>query len=141
VSVDRNKAVVRQLVDEVFNQGNVGIVDELVAPDFIEHEELPPGIPGGREGIKYLTAMLRGAFPDFEATIDDIIAEDDRIVVRQTWSGTHEGEFMGIPATGKRVSFGVIDIIRIADDKCVEHWGQMDNAGLMHQLGVTPGPG
>jgi predicted ester cyclase len=82
--------------------------------------------------------MLRSAFPDFHATIDDIIAEGDKVVLRQTWTGTHKGEFMGIPPTGKRVSFGVIDIIRVDGDKCVEHWGQMDNAGLMQQLGAVP---
>jgi steroid delta-isomerase-like uncharacterized protein len=139
MSTEQNKAVVRQLVEEVFNRGNVASIDAYLAPDFVEREELPPGIPRDREGVKALTAMLHGAFPDFQATIDDIVAEGDRVVVRQTWSGTHQGEFMGVPPTGRRVSFGVIDILRMADGKCVEHWGQMDSMGLMQQLGAVPG--
>jgi steroid delta-isomerase-like uncharacterized protein len=128
-------------MEEVFNRGNISLVDELFAPDFVEHEELPPGIPPGREAVKQLPTMFRSAFPDFKVTIDDVIAEGDKVVVRSTWSGTHKGEFMGIPPTGKSVSFGVFDTIRIAGGKFVEHWGQMDTIGMMQQLGVIPAPG
>ena len=138
MSTEQNKALVRQMVEEVFNQGNVSKADEFLAPNFVEREELPPGIPRDREGVKQLTTMLRNAFPDFKARIDDIVAEGDKVVIRQTWSGTHKGEFMGVPPTGKSVSFGVIDIIRIAGGKGVEHWGQMDSMGLMQQLGAIP---
>jgi steroid delta-isomerase-like uncharacterized protein len=127
-------------VEEVFNQGNIRAADEVISPDFVEREELPPGMPSGREGVKQMTVMFRSAFQDFKVTIDDVIAEGDRVVLRTTWSGTHRGEFMGIPPTGKRVSFGVIDIIRIAEGKFVEHWGQMDSMGLMQQLGAAPTP-
>ena len=109
----------------------------MLAPGFVDHEELPPGIPPGREGVKQLTNMFRSAFPDFKATIDDMIGEGDKVVARQTWSGTHKGEFMGVPPTGKKVSFGVIDIVRIAGGKVVEHWGQMDGMGMMKQLGAS----
>jgi len=138
MSTEENKAFVRQMVEEVFNQGNVSRADEFLAPNFVEREELPPGIPRDREGVKQLTTMLRSAFPDFKATIDDIVAEGDKVVIRQTWSGTHKGESMGVPPTGKSVSFGVIDILRMAGGKCVEHWGQMDSMGLMQQLGAIP---
>jgi predicted ester cyclase len=141
MSTQQNKNLFRRVMEEVFNQGNTSLVDELIAPDFVEHEELPPGTPAGPEGVKQLSTALRSAFPDFRATIDDIIAEGDKVVTRSTWSGTHKGEFMGIAPTGKSVSFGVIDIVRIAGGKFVEHWGQMDNVGLMQQLGVTPAPG
>ena len=141
MSTEQNKALFRRLMEEVFDRGNISLNDELFAPDFVEHEELPPGIPAGSEGVKQLSTMFRSAFPDFKATIDDMIAEGDKVVIRQTWSGTHKGEFMGIPPTGKRVSFGVIDIVRIAGGKFVEHWGQMDNMGLMQQLGLIPAPG
>ena len=141
MSTEQNKALVRQMVEEIFNRGNMSRADEFLAPDFVEREELPPGIPRDREGVKQLTIMLRSAFPDFKATIDDIVAEGDKVVIRQTWSGTHKGEFMGIPPTGKSVSFGVIDIIRIAGGKFVEHWGQMDSMGMMQQLGAIPTPG
>ena len=141
MSTELNKALVRQMVEEVFNRGNVSLADEFLAPDFVEREELPPGIPRDREGVKLLTTLLRSAFPDFKATLDDIVAEGDRVVIRQTWSGTHQGEFMGVPPTGKRVSFGVIDILRVAEGKCQEHWGQMDTMALMQQLGALPTPG
>jgi steroid delta-isomerase-like uncharacterized protein len=116
------------------------LADELLAPDFVEREQLPPGIPNDREGVKALTTMLRNAFPDFKATIEDTIAEGRAVVVRMTWNGTLKGEFMGIPATGKSISFGVIDIIRIAGGKLVEHWGQMDTMLMMQQLGAIPAP-
>ena len=141
MSTEQNKALVRQMVEEVFNRGNISLADKFLAPDFVEHEQLPPGVPSGREGVKQLTAMFRSVFPDFKATIDDMIAEGDKVVIRQTWTGTQKGEFMGIPPTGKRVSFGVIDIIRITDGKFVEHWGQMDSMGMMQQLGAIPAPG
>ena len=141
MSTEQNKAFVRQMVEEVFNQGNVSQIDAFMAHNFVEHEELPPGIQRDGEGVKQLTTMLHSAFPDFKATIDDIVAEGDKVVIRQTWSGSHKGEFMGIPPTGRSVSFGVIDILRIADGKCVEHWGQMDSMSLMQQLGAIPAPG
>ena len=140
MAAEQNKALIVRFVEELFNRGNMGIVGEIFAPDFIEREQLPPGIPNDREGVKVLTSMLRSAFPDFKATIDDILAEGDKVVIRMTWSGTQKGEFMGIPATGKSVSFGVIDIIRIAGGKIVEHWGQMDAMRMMQQLGAIPAP-
>ena len=141
MSTEQNKALFRRLMEEVFDRGNISLNDELFAPDFVEHEELPPGIPAGSEGVKQLSTMFRSAFPDFKATIDDMIAEGDKVVIRQTWSGTHRGEFMGIPPSGKSVSFGVYDTIRIAGGKVVEHWGQMDTMGMMQQLGAIPTPG
>lgn len=140
MSAEQNKALFRRFMDEVFNRGNIGLVDELVVVDFAEHEELPPGTPPGREGLKRIVAVFRTAFPDFKVTLDDLIAEGDRVVVRSTWSGTQQGEFMGIAPTGKRVSFEVIDIVRIAGGKVQEHWGQMDNMLLMQQLGLAPVP-
>ena len=131
MSTEQNKALFRRFMDEVFNRGNISLVDEVCAPDFVEREELPPGIPPGCEAIKQFSTVFRSAFPDLKVTIDDMIAEGDKVVVRGTWSGTHKGEFMGIPPTGKSVSFGVIDTVRIAGGKLVEHWGQMDNLRMM----------
>jgi len=141
MSTEQNKALVRQLVEEVINQGNISMIDELLIPDFVEHEELPPGIPPGREAPKALFTMLRSAFPDLKATIEHLIAEGDEVVFHMTWTGTHEGEFMGIPPTGKRISINVIDILGIAEGKFVEHWGVMDSMAMMQQLGVVPAPG
>jgi steroid delta-isomerase-like uncharacterized protein len=140
MSTEQNKALVRQMVEEIFNRGNTGLVDNFLAPDFVEREELPPGIPRDREGVKQLTTIFRSAFPDFKVTIDDIVAEGDKVVIRATWSGTQRGEFMGVPPTGKSISIGVIDIIRIAEGKYVEHWGIMDRMAMMQQLGVMPAP-
>jgi steroid delta-isomerase-like uncharacterized protein len=141
MSTEQNKVLVRQMVEEVFNRGNMSLADKFLAPDFVEREELPPGVPRGREGVKQLTAMFRSAFPDFKATIDDIIAEGDKVVIRQTWTGTHKGEFMGMPPTGKSISFEEIAIMRFAEGKNVDLWGQSDSMGMMQQLGAMPAPG
>ena len=141
MSTEQNKALARQMIEEIFNQGNVSLVDQIIGPDFVEHEELPPGISTGREGVKQLPTVFHSAFPDFKATINDLIAEGDKVVISMTWSGTHKGEFMGIPPTGKSVSFGVLDILRVAEGKFVEHWGQTDSMAMMQQLGVIPIPG
>ncbi len=141
MSTEQNKALVRQMVEEIFNQGSIDRADDFLAPDFAEREEVPPGLADGREGVKQLTMMWRRAFPDLKATVEDIVAEGDKVVIRQTWTGTHTGsDFMGVPPTGKRVSVGVIDIIRIAGGKLVEHWGLMDSMAMMQQLGAIPAP-
>ncbi len=138
MSNEQNKAMFRQMVDEVFNQGNFSVVDEVMADDFVEHEELPPGVPKGREGLKVLMAQFREAFPDFKAVVEDLVAEGDRVVSRMVWAGTQKGEFMGIPPAGKSFSIEVIDIVRIEGGKIVEHWGIMDNMAMMQQLGAFP---
>jgi steroid delta-isomerase-like uncharacterized protein len=132
-----NKALNRRFVEEVINQGNTDAIDELIDPGVVDHAA-PPGFPTGREGAKQFAAMMRSAFPDLHLTIEDMIAEGDKVVMRSTWSGTHEGEFMGIPATGRRVTVSAIDISRVADGRMVEHWEQSDALGLMQQLGVVP---
>ena len=141
MSAEQNKALMRRMVEEIFNQGNMDMLGEFMAPEYVEREKLPPGVASDREGAKRMTVMLRKAFPDFKATIEDIIAEGDKVVVRMTWSGTQTGKFMGIPPTGKSVSFGVIDILRFSGDKMVEHWGIPDRLAMMQQLGVFPAPG
>ena len=139
MSAEENKALFRRLVDEFINTGNEAVADEVMTPDFVEHEEL--GGPPTREGVKQFFAMFRAAFPDLRVTIEDMIAEGDKVVARLTMRGTHQGEFLGIPPTGKQVTMGVIDIVRVADGKAVEHWGISDQLGLMQQLGAIPAPG
>ncbi len=131
--------VFRRLVDELINNGNLAAFDELIAPDFVEHE-LPPGVPSGREGTKQLFSLLHTAFPDLRAEIEDVVAQDDRVVFHMTWRGTHTGSFMGIPPTGKQFAFEVFDMVRVANGKVAEHWGLMDQMSLMQQLGVIPTP-
>jgi steroid delta-isomerase-like uncharacterized protein len=139
MSTEQNKALVNRLVEEVLNQHDLSVIDEIVSLDFVEHEALPPGMPSGREAPRALFNMMLNAFPDFYATVEHLIAEGDLVVLHMTWTGTQEGEFMGIPPTGNRISVNVIDIIRVANGELVEHWGVMDQAMMMQQLGMMPG--
>lgn len=141
MSAEELKALYRRFITEVANQGNMSVADEILAPDIAEHEKLPPGIPANRDGIKQLFTMIRDAFPDLCITIEDQIAEADKVVARVTLRGTHRGEFLGIPATGKRVAYGAIDISRIARGRLVEHWGIPDYLSLLQQLGALRIPG
>ena len=139
VSVEENRAIVRRFVEEVQSGGNIDAIDELCSPEFINHTA-PPGVPSNCEGIKQVTAMFRQAFPDSYFAVEDMVTEGDKVATRKTFRGTHQGEFMGIPPTGQRVSIGLIDIVRIADGKVVEHWAIGDNLGMMQQLGFMGGP-
>ena len=140
MSAEENKALVHRFVDEVQSQGNTDVIDEICSPEFVNHSS-PPGLPADREGIKIVTAMFRQAFPDSYFTVEDMVAEGDKVATRKTFHGTHEGEFMGIPPSGRSVRMGLIDIVRIIDGRVVEHWSVGDNLGMMQQLGVIPQPG
>jgi steroid delta-isomerase-like uncharacterized protein len=140
MGVEENKANARRFVDEVINRGNLAAVDELTAPDFVDHSA-PPGVPPTAEGAKAFFGMFHSAFPDLHATVDDVIAEGDRVVQRRTTSGTMRGDFMGMPASGKQASWSGIHIIRFADGKLVEHWSVVDLIGMLTQLGFAPAPG
>jgi steroid delta-isomerase-like uncharacterized protein len=122
---------------EVMNQGNEDVIDEICAPNFVDHDPLP-GTGPDRDGIHQFVKQVRSAFPDLETTVDDIVAEGDEIAVRSTFRGTHEGDFMGIPATGKKVEVANYDFVRLENDQAVEHWGTIDSAALMEQLGAVP---
>ena len=135
---DANKAVVKRFVDELFIKGNLDIADELIADDYVDHTP-PPDLPPGRAGLKQLATMFRNGFPDLAVSEEDVIAEGDKVVIRQVTTGTHQGDFMGIAATGKKVEMHEIHIVRLADGKIVEHWGVEDNLGMMQQLGVVEG--
>lgn len=137
MSSEENKAVLRRINDDVVSQGKFAVVDELLTPDFIDHTPFP-GVPATREGITLLFKGLRSAFPDLTATIRDQVAEGDRVVTRKLLHGTHGGELFGIPATGRHVDFGVIDIVRVVDGTMAEHWAVVDQMTLMQQLGVIP---
>jgi len=137
MSAEENKALVRRFVDEVQSRGNLDALDEICSPEFVNHSA-PPGVPTNCEGVKQLTAMFRQAFPDSYFTIEDMMAEEDKVATRKTFHGTHKGEFMGIPPTGQQVSMGLIDIVRIAEGRVVEHWAMGDNLGMMQQLGIVP---
>ena len=139
MSAAANKALVRRFVEQVISQGNLAVVDELVAGDYVYHG---PGMQvGGPDGLKQLFTMLRAAFPDWQETLEDLIADGDKVVFRVTGHGTHQGEFMGLPPTGKRVTVAGIDLVRIEAGKLSEHWANFDQLGLLQQLGAIPAPG
>lgn len=134
-----NKAVVQRFYHEVVNHGNIALADKLMAYDFVEHGN-PAG--SGIEGFRQFVTMLTTAFPDLQITIEDMIAEGDKVVARVTVRGTHEGTLMGsILPTGQEVTFTGIDIFQLANGKIVGRWNQRDLLGLMQQLGVVTLPG
>lgn len=139
MGVEENKASVRMFYDEVLNRRNLDVIDKLTAENFVDHSA-PPGMAPGREGERQWFQMLHAAFPDGRTEIDDMIAESDKVVVLATMTGTQQGEFMGIPATGKEVRISGIDVLRFEGGQATEHWAQWDMAGLMQQLGVAPPP-
>ena len=140
MSAQDNKAMLRRIFDECFNQGNLATADELISPDSQDLSPgTPPGLPmTGPDTLKAIVPMLRTAFPDLRATVDEVIAEGDALSARVTFTGTHRGAFMGIPPTGKRVSWSAMEIVHVRDGKFVSHYGIQDGMSLMQQLGVMP---
>ena len=143
MSAEENKALVRRLIEEVWNQGHLAVFDELYAPDFLFHD---PGLPHvrTREEDKHWIVGILDAFPDFHITLDDVIADGDQVVVRLTARGTNTGDIVAPrphPATGKQVTITGIAIARIANGQFVEIWHQVDWLGMFQQLGLIPAPG
>ena len=125
---------------EAVNSGDIDGFIDLLTDDFVEHEAMP-GMPTGREGTRQLFKMLAAAFPNMNWDPEDILVDGDKGVARTRFTGTNDGEFMGMPATGKSVSVQAIDIVRFGEDGFArEHWGVFDMMGMMQQLGVAPGP-
>lgn len=134
----KNKALIRNAVEEIPNQGNLDVVDEFFAKDYVYHPD--PKIRGA-EGINQHVAALRASFPDFHLSLEDMIAEGDKVVSRWTGGGTHTGEFMGVPPSGKLIKVTGILISRIVDGMIVEEWERSDKLGLLQQLGmISPMP-
>lgn len=125
---------------EVLNQGKFEILDEILDPKFVDHFA-QPGVPPTREGLKQSLKALKSAFPDLRYTIDEAIMCGDQIVHRLTATGTMKGEFMGIPATGKRASWTEMHIGRGVNGLLTEHWAVVDQLGMLVQLGIVPAPG
>ena len=137
---EENKAMARRLYSELASQGDLSLANELIAKDFVDHNPPGPDIAPGREGFKQVFTGFFSAFPDMTMTVDDQVAEGDKVVTRATVSGTHLGDYMGMPATGKTFSIGIVDILRFKDGKIAERWGESDTIGMMQQLGVIPAP-
>ena len=136
MSTEENIKLVHRFFEELWNQGNLDAADELLASGHAHHFSDEDII--GPEGLKSLVTWLRTAFPDIHTSIDDVVAEGDKVVVRFTSRGTHQREGMGIPPTGKRVVYTGIDIFRIEDGRIVERWGEVDGLSLGQQLGTVP---
>ena len=131
------KALAQRMFTEVFNEGNLATADELVDESFVEHEEFP-GVTPDKAGFIAFVSATRSAFPDVSFDAVAMVAEGDEVWAQITIRGTHEGDFLGIPATGRRIEVPAVDRIRVRGGKIVEHWGVMDTFVMMQQLGVVP---
>jgi steroid delta-isomerase-like uncharacterized protein len=122
MSSEANKAIIRRLVQEALNQGNLNVLDELFDPAFVEHSS--PDQPTGPDGVKQFVSIVRAGFPDLQVTVSHLIAEGDEVVVRTIWQGTHQGAYAGMPPTGKQVSRTLIHIFRIRNGKITDEWNE-----------------
>jgi steroid delta-isomerase-like uncharacterized protein len=132
--------LIQEFYDEMLTNGNLDKLDDLVTNDVVDHEQGLPGQPEGKEGVTFFVNAMRGAFSDIKATADQTIESGDLACAHSTITGKHTGEWMGVPASDKTFEIESIDIIRIEDGKCAEHWGVTDNMALMMQIGAIPEP-
>ncbi len=137
---EEHKALVRRVIEEVWNEGDLQAVGRYFADDYVDHTPLPGQAPG-REGYKQAVALIREAFPDLHLTLEDVVAEEAKVSFRYVMSGTHRGEFLGVVPTGR--AFSVVGMIfaRIEEGKFTDRWALLDTLGLMQQLGAIPAPG
>jgi steroid delta-isomerase-like uncharacterized protein len=140
MSTEENKTIVRRVNDEVWSKGQLDVIDELIADDFVATVVGAPEQIRGPQGFREFVVMYRTAFPDLRITVDEQFAEGETVVTRWTATGTNEGELMGMPATGKQATTAGININRISGGKLVEGWGLFDQLGLLQQIGAIPTP-
>ena len=139
MTIEKNKQLIQRRAESM-NRHDLDAASAVFQPDYQDHNAPPPGFPSGIEGDKLFFTMLLNAFPDLEVRIKELIAEGDRVVERLMLGGTHEGVFMGAAPTGKRVTWGFINIYRIEGGKVAEVWSEGDHLGLMQQIGLIPPP-
>jgi steroid delta-isomerase-like uncharacterized protein len=135
---EETKALIQRFVEEGFNEGNLDVAEEVYASGFVSHESAGP-VERGPEYVKQFVGTYRDAFPDGHTTVEDVIAEGDTVAYRWSFRGSHQGELMGIPPTGKEVTITGITVDRISGGKIDEEWNNFDQLGLLRQLGVVPG--
>jgi steroid delta-isomerase-like uncharacterized protein len=135
------KTIARYFLGEAFSTGNLDPADEWVAPNWVNHDPGTPELPAGPEGFKQLVMGYRAAFPDLHITVDDVIAEGNKVVGRWTASGTNTGPLMGMPPTGKKATITGISILTFASGQVAEQRTNWDTMGMLQQLGVIPAPG
>ena len=136
---EQNKALVRRIFEEGINQNKQGVFEELIAPSYVNHD-VPAPTPG-LEGFQMVIGVFLAAFPDMRVTIEEELAEGDKVITRGYFTGTHKGDFQGIPPTGKQIKVKYIDIWLVENGKLVENWVRLDELGMMQLLGVIPTPG
>jgi steroid delta-isomerase-like uncharacterized protein len=132
--------LIQGFYDTMLGDGDIEKLDELVTDDVVDHEQGFPGQPEGKEGVIFFVNAMRSAFSDIKGTVGPSVESGDMASARVTVTARHTGEFMGVPATDRSVEIEGIDIIRIEDGKCAEHWGVTDNLALMQQIGAVPAP-
>lgn len=137
-TIEQNKRLITRYFDEVWNQGKLEVLNELIAPNYINHSPGAPNPKPGPEGLKPIVEALRKGMPDVHYTIQDMVVTSDKVAVRLEMTGTHTGNFFGLAPTGKQVTVSQFQIERIENGKIVEHWRQTDDLGLMRQLGLLP---
>ncbi|HVZ38314.1 MAG TPA: ester cyclase [Candidatus Kapabacteria bacterium] len=139
MSLASNKEVARQFVEDIWGKGDLNLAEQLIAADVVDNNPMP-GLPPGRDGHNAMLTIVRAAFPDATFTLDQVVAEDDKVVDHWTMRATHAGPFMGIPATGRPVVLRGVDILRIENGQIAEFWHIEDIVGVLGQLGVLPPP-
>lgn len=132
--------VVRRLIEEGFNQGNLGVCDEVVDPGLVEHQKFGPGHAPGAEGVRAVIESLRRAYSDFRLEIEHLSVDGDLVWLHMSGSGTNDGSFMSNPPTGRSMRIDVFDLLRVVDGRIVEHWGVPDRLGALFQLGLARPP-
>jgi steroid delta-isomerase-like uncharacterized protein len=137
---EANKAIARRFVDEVFNAGNAGAYADLVTDDYVNHNPPIPGLPGTKDGFMQAVRTTREAFPDVHVGIEDMIAEGDRVMFRDTARATHLGDFQGVPASGRELTWTEMHCFRIRDGRIAEHWANFDQLGILMQMRALPAP-
>ena len=137
MSNERNKAIARRLFQEVLDERDLGVIPDIVAKNYVLHN-LPPGLPKGIEGFREFIRMYHAGFPDLFIKIEELLGESDQVGVRWTGQATHGGPFMGIPPTEKKIQITGIALVRIEGGRIAEEWTEMDNLGMLRQVGVIP---
>lgn len=137
MSPEQNKAIVRRYLETAWNKKDATIIDELVSPDFVQHAA---NVPPGRDGVKKFFMMLYGGIPDAHFTMEDMVADEQKVATRFTVRGTHQGPFLGIPATGKSLTLTGMSLLGMRDGLITDNWNELDMLGALQQLGVIPKP-
>ncbi|NIH77771.1 ester cyclase [Amycolatopsis viridis] len=135
--LSKNKQLVEDFIQDLFTKGDTGAVERYLDPGFVSHDPPFPGAPEGPEGMRQAAVLFRRALPDWHSDVEQLVAEGDLVVEVFTASGTHRGELMGVPGTGRTITLRGVNVFRVAGDRIAERWGVLDQLALLAQLGLT----